>query len=372
MWDTQHAVLFSQSLCMNASELKITLPWDPILWEAQNATEFINALSVTPPAPYYLSVLKAYTNPRSASAPTHLNALSRVLILHGLMSISWDLSRRDQTSLGLSLTRNLPWQTRISACYDAWKADFDNYTTSVLSSLSFSPNLHAKFQRFTVANLAVCHTAQLILSADIIDLQINAGARHIIGRPVTASDKERSRIRINEWICENGGERASKATWHAARLFRDGVRKLENWNVDEMFHYPWCLYLATLTCWTLQHASAKAAMAKLFVHPDSRDNVRRMSEREKGNSFMQHERLGGDGEGEEDDWDSKAEMNALISAMTRLEAGRGGFAQDMWRAAGKGKIGGLLGCMVKQLGTVRWAVVREGMIVLRGLLEGPF
>lgn len=358
MWDTQHAVLFSQSLCMNASELKLTLPWDPAVWEAATAEEWFSLMRYAPPPPQYLSILKMYTNPSGSSPPLHLNALSRALILHGLMSVSWDLNRRDQTSLSLAVTSSssLPWQSRISGCYERWKTDFDTYTNAVLSSLSFSPFYQAKFQRFTVANLAVYHTAQLILEVDIIDLQIHAGARHIIGRPVTDTDRVRSRTRISDWIKRDEGKSAGRAAWHAARLFRDGVRKLENWNVDEMFHYPWCLYLSTLMCWTLHSAALEAS---------GRQGLPKASE-----GSLTLNSASDDPDDEDSDWDSRAEMNALISSLTRLDPSKDAFVRDLWGVAGKYRTAGLVRCMVKQLNTVRWAVVREGMIVLKGLLEG--
>jgi hypothetical protein len=102
MWDTQHAVLFSQSLCMNASELKLTLPWNESLWQAETAEEWHRLHLSEQSQPLYLSVLKSYINPGSGSRLRALNALSRVLMLHGLMSVAWDLNRRDQTSLGVS------------------------------------------------------------------------------------------------------------------------------------------------------------------------------------------------------------------------------------------------------------------------------
>lgn len=101
MWDTQHAVLFSQSLCMNAAELKLTLPWNESLWEAETPDEWRKIYSMEKPQPLYLSVLKSYINPGSEPRRWPLSGLSRVLMLHGLMSIAWDLNRRDQTSLGV-------------------------------------------------------------------------------------------------------------------------------------------------------------------------------------------------------------------------------------------------------------------------------
>lgn len=84
---------------MSAFELRISLPVNPTTWEADSAEEWYNNYK-TEIETSFLSVLKVYVNPGSSSPPPHLNALSRLLILHGLMSISWDMKRRDQTSLG--------------------------------------------------------------------------------------------------------------------------------------------------------------------------------------------------------------------------------------------------------------------------------
>lgn len=98
LWDTQHAVLFSQSLCMSSFELRTTLPCSQAAWEASSAEEWWRYARKERQISY-LAVLKAYMNPDSSQFPP-LNALSRLLVLHGLMSIQWDMKRRDQTSLG--------------------------------------------------------------------------------------------------------------------------------------------------------------------------------------------------------------------------------------------------------------------------------
>jgi hypothetical protein len=85
---------------MSASELKLTLPWNECLWQAETAEEWHKLHLQEKTQPLYLSVLKTYVNPVAISGPRSLNALSLVLILHGLMSVTWDLNRRDQTSLG--------------------------------------------------------------------------------------------------------------------------------------------------------------------------------------------------------------------------------------------------------------------------------
>lgn len=352
MWDTQHAILFAQILCLNASEIKATLPWDTTIWEADTAEEWLHLRRKAPACPQYLTVLQLYTDPGASAAPSHLNALSRMLVFHGLMSLSWDFRRRDQTALNKNTAgTGVRWQTKIGACYAKWKEDFDRYAKETLSALPRDSVQRVEFQRSAVASSAIYHTAQLVLEVEIADLQIRAGAKHILGRPVTELDRQRSRARLNEFIARDERKSVGRATWHAAQLIRDGIRKLDNWDVDGMIHYPWCLYLATLMCWTISSAvaeSGKEELRKSFydsMHPD-------------------HVVVDDD-----DEWDSKTDMNALISALTRLDPARQTFAGDVWLAAGTYRPHGLLTCMFKHLGTIRWAVIREGSIVLENLIN---
>ena len=61
------------------------------------------------------------------------------------------------------------------------------------------------------------------------------------------------------------------------------------------------------------------------------------------------------------DWDAEAEMNALVSAMSRSSP------EDLWKVAGRYRTADLPRIMAKHLCTVRWAVVQEGMVVLKRL-----
>jgi hypothetical protein len=174
------------------------------------------------------------------------------------------------------------------------------------------------------------------LHVEIIDLQIFAGASHIIGRPVLKADRDRSRQRIEEWA-RNDSIHAAKAASHAAHLLRDGIRRLKNWDAGDVFHYPWCLYLAALTCWTFQTCS-NADPANGNEADDAVSNT-----------------------DEDADWDAKAEMGALVSAMSRAKL------EDLSKVASKYRKGDLPRIIAKQLSRIRWAVVQEGMIVLNGL-----
>lgn len=54
-------------------------------------------------------------------------------------------------------------------------------------------------------------------------------------------------------------------------------------------------------------------------------------------------------------------MNALISSMTAIGP------EGLSRLAGKQSTSGLIAVVAKHLGNIRWAVVYEGMKVLKGL-----
>ncbi|KAF2836187.1 hypothetical protein M501DRAFT_996898 [Patellaria atrata CBS 101060] len=341
MWDVQHAVLFCQSLCMSAFELRSTLPCDQAVWEADSAESWQQLRRQQKPPPLFLTILKIYLAPAALPPPKNLNALSRLLLLHGLMSISWDMKRRDQTSLGLVATDPHvgDWKHRLATSYDAWKSDFDSFCKEHSSHLnsSTSTDLKREFACYATAYNAIYHAAHIILNAEFLDLQIYAGARHILGRPVGRPDYARSQRVVKKWVAD-APKSAAKSAWHGAHILRDGITNLDDFDAMGLFHYPWCLYLATITCWAFHHA------------------------RPSSSAVLEDDR------GPEDDdemvWDARAEMEAVVLEMA--EAGPEALA----RGAGKRRTGGLTAVVAKCLSRVRWAVVHDGMMVLRGLVPG--
>jgi hypothetical protein len=320
---------------MSAFELRVCLPCDPVTWEAESADQWHNHFKVERQTSF-LSVLKTYVNLGFATPPPSINALSRLLILHGLMSLSWDMKRREQTSLGFAGPAASDRQNRLAESYDKWKVDFDTYCMSMALHMKDNAILKKEFTQFSTSCIAIFHAAHITLNVEILDLQIYAGARHIIGRPVTRPDYDRSRRILKQWVKPDGSQEAVKASWHAAHLLRDGIMNLDGWDVNEAFHYPWCLYLATLTCWAFHFAS------------------RDLNDQDSGATDA----------GQNDDivWDAQAEMNALVSGMTSV------IPENLWKMAGKYPSSGLTAVMGKHLSSVRWAVVHEGMKVLRGLV----
>ncbi|KAF1969886.1 hypothetical protein BU23DRAFT_538935 [Bimuria novae-zelandiae CBS 107.79] len=318
MWDTQHAVLFCQSLCMSAFELRSNLPCDQSLWEADSAESWHHLRQKQPASPLFLSCLKMYLNPSAPiSVPKNLNALSRALLLHGLMSIAWDMQRRDQTALGVIDTNPLGnWQSRLATSYMAWNHDFSAFCSSYLAHLpSASHPLAREFLAFRTALSSLYHAAHILLHTPFLDLQIYAGARHILGRPVARADYARSQKIVKKWVADNIKE-AGKAVWHAAALVDQGVPVLdgEESSADlggsRLWHVPWAVYLGTLTVWGVWYA-------RPLPNP-------------------------GPWEDDEDEiiWDPQAEMKALLKTVLKSEPERllqAGYERGI--AGGLGKRG---------------------------------
>ena len=301
MWDTQHAVLFCQSLCMSAFELRSNLPCDQSLWEADSAETWHQLRQKQHTTPLFLSCLKMYLHPNAATVPKNLNALSRSLLLHGLMSVAWDMQRRDQTALGVIETNPLGnWQARLATSYTTWYNDYDAFCTQYTSCLPSPDHFLAKeFQVMRAATLSLYHAAHILLHTPFLDLQIYAGARHILGKPVARHDYARSQRVVKKWVAENIKE-AGKAVWHAAALVADGVDILDSElgsndvGGGRLWHHPWAIYLGTLVVWGVWYARpAPSASDQLPPHlQDDEDEII---------------------------WDPSAEMKTLLVAIAKSD-----------------------------------------------------
>ncbi|KAI4594185.1 hypothetical protein KJ359_008460 [Pestalotiopsis sp. 9143b] len=369
MWDTQHAVLFCQSLCMSAFELRLSMPCSQALWEAKDESAW-KAIQASDPQPEvsYLNALKRYLCSPGIQRPMNLNAFSRVLVLHGLMSVAWDLERRDQTALGVvSCVGGVSWRSKLEVAYDGWKVDWDAYAAEYdikLRQRSQSGGEDAdeecravrrEFATFATAYSSVYHAAHILLKSSFLDVQIYAGSRHILGRPVQKRDYVRSEKVVKQWALgtaeqqsgtptPGGGDqrssstnRAAAAAIHAAHMLSDASANLDDFDSMGIFHLPWCLYLATLTLWAYNHA------------------------RPSGRSW------GGPGDDEDGEmvWDARKDMDELLAGLR---------AAKPWDLGGQGQgqprrsTGGLTWIMAEALSKTRWGIVHAGVLVLKALI----
>jgi hypothetical protein len=369
---------------MSSFELRLELPCSQSIWEARDPTSWVSAWRSTLSTDHrtlYLPTLKSYLT-SNVPRPTGLGALSRILVLHGLMSIAWDMQRRDQTSLGVvsdgngSGNRDASWRKPVSKAYDVWKVDFDAYCTAAIARfqrgqqgqqmsginpLDDEETQRKEFMAFAAAYNAVYHSAQVLLNMDFLDVQIYAGARHILGRPVQQKDYLRSAQVVKRWAsssqpagsssakdsagahsgehASSGSQSASTAAWHAARMLRESMGILIESDAMNLFHVPWCLYLVTLTCWAFHHARPTRG--------------RRGAEDDDDHDFEDDEMV----------WDPHSEMKGLLTSMSET-ANR----KDSVLAWERRRTNGLVWIMADALTKVRWGIVHSGVVVLRGLV----
>ncbi|KAG0152974.1 hypothetical protein PDIDSM_1933 [Penicillium digitatum] len=318
MWDTQHAVLFSQSLCMSAFEIRSALPCGSAAWDASSAREWSQHAFREENRPF-LTVLKGYITPAAVARPRELNVFSRIVVLHGLMSVSADLKRRDQTTLRSETPERVgAWTPRMGRSYDLWKVDFDADCLAIKLARTASPR---QFTGLKISGYALYHAAYLALNIEVLDLQIVAGASQILGRTVTEADQARSLRNITRWLQEESGPACTTAQ-QAASLLQDAVLSLHDWDQADSFHFPWCLYLCTLACWVFHRG------------PNLTSDENRIN----------------------------TDLSSLIVMLTNSPS-----LPELAVLSGKYCPRPLAAAMAKQLATVRWAVVHDAMKVLMRL-----
>ncbi|KAL1645387.1 hypothetical protein SLS61_008327 [Didymella pomorum] len=280
-----------------------------------------------PPPPLFLSCLKMYLHPNATAVPKNLNNFSRSLLLHGLMSVAWDMQRRDQTSLGDPISANPlgNWQSRLAASYTAWHADYESFCNAYTARLPSQDHFLAKeFQVMRSATLSLYHSAHILLHTPFLDLQIYAGARHILGRPVARADYARSQRIVKRWVAENIKE-AGKAVWHAAALVHQGVEVLDgelDVGAGRLWHHPWAVYLGTLVVWGVWYARPQPATGDMP-------------------SF------GGFQDEDEIIWDPAAEMKGLLEMIGKAEPEmllQVGYKDGISGVVGKRGTNGLAAC----------------------------
>ena len=91
-----HAILFNHPPSLSASDINLTLPCDAVLWDC-NLSEWAVMRHKYHSTPHFFTTLKSFvTQTRSL---TTLDPWSFAHILHGLMSVSWNLSQKEMRTM---------------------------------------------------------------------------------------------------------------------------------------------------------------------------------------------------------------------------------------------------------------------------------
>jgi hypothetical protein len=344
IWDTQNATCYSFMPNMSIQSLQIGIPCSRKLWEASNGAEWRELLPQYDQDYTLLSLVKGFANSdnKMLSKPPRADWLSFNLALHGLMSMANDMLHFDNRSIYLGDLKDddssSPWRENMSESLESWKARYDAFAMETIWEMQSEP-LHCAFQRDSMAVFALYHTAHIVINCEIRYLQTAAGAKAIFGHIVTPSDYEESCKWVKQWVTSRPDD-AGRAAWHAAQMFREGMLNLKNWEVHGVFHYPWCLYIGTLTCWAYHHFGGKGAKSSLRHELCDHSSTAKMKELQDC---------------------SRHKMNHLVATMASVTPA------NMDRVMGRCCVHGLTIEMAKYLRGVRWTAAYEAMKILEGL-----
>jgi hypothetical protein len=325
---------------MSIHSLHVGLPCSTSLWEAETAAEWRVLIRQDGDAQTLLSTVKKFVASGNEMLPQTYDRLTFQLALHGLMSMCNDMLHFDNRSIYLGDLEGsdnswAPWRQNIAESLETWKAKYDAFAMETIWNLACEP-LHCVFQRDSMSFFALYHTAHIVINCEIRHLQTAAGAKAIFGHIVTPSDYEESCAWVRQWV-KKSPSAAGRAAWHAAQMFREGMLNLLNWDVHGEFHYPWCLYIGTLTCWAFHHFGAEG--------------------QERG-SVCDHS---GPGKRKALRESSRSKMNHLVATMASVTP------VNMDRIMGNCCTHGLTIEMAKYLRGVRWTAAYEAMKILEGL-----
>ncbi|KAL1860934.1 hypothetical protein Plec18167_003785 [Paecilomyces lecythidis] len=269
--DATHAIMFGHPAVMVVQEIRLPLPCDEALWSATSPAEVgmvescLHANAIKPTT--FLQGLKRTLTGRKVRT----NTFGRIVLMAGLLSISWHMRQREQQMSTLEVPQAMAvpemWRTTLVEAFDFWKRDFDENMNHMQTAPNGWQTWGAPFDQMSVSDHATVlhHLGHLAMHIDIADCQIAAGARTITSRTITAADRDRVTEKMTKW-CRS--ENAPQAVHHAVQLLHKflvrrygpagaGLRVYSTRD-DRLLCRPWVLYFAALVVWCYSHFKRKA------------------------------------------------------------------------------------------------------------------
>ncbi|CAJ2512342.1 Uu.00g053570.m01.CDS01 [Anthostomella pinea] len=267
--DSIHATMFGHSTVMVAHEMRLPLPCDEQLWKATSGAEVAridaNLMSNGIKPISFLEGLKRTL----AGDEVQTSAFGRQILMAGLLSVSWHMNQRDLQLSSLGDAQRLlggrdKWRSTLTKAFDSWKTDFDKSlqrSDSVVDPYSYDKRNEAKvvFESRTVLH----HLAHMAMHVDIVDCQIFARAKRLLGRAIGAQDLSSAQRRMEKLWAPSA--KARDATFYAVKFLcfalldhsttstshRYGQSGGAAYNArdDVLLNRPWVLYFAALVVW---------------------------------------------------------------------------------------------------------------------------
>ncbi|KAL8286524.1 hypothetical protein RQP46_004541 [Phenoliferia psychrophenolica] len=241
MIDSEHSTIFGHTRALSAFQVRLNLPWDEAEWTSPSAQAWQELRSQTSyvPPPSFATTMKNSLSPMGGHPPS--SSLASCIIIYGLISVLGDLRAKDKVVMGVEgFAAESRWISVIGRALGSWKARLE------------AACLNRFAQNQLWSGLAVQAIAQISLFTDLVDIQILAGLRRVLGKRVGKVAYEHARQNLIAWA---KSEQGAEAVWHAVTFLRtyllhridSGERGTE---LADIPHLPYCLYLATTVCWS--------------------------------------------------------------------------------------------------------------------------
>ncbi|KAL1861670.1 hypothetical protein VTK73DRAFT_6978 [Phialemonium thermophilum] len=297
--DSVHATMFGHSTVMVAHEMRLPLPCDEKLWNATSGAEVARIDSdlvnqgIKP-----ISFLEGLKRTLS-NQEVHTNSFGRTVLMAGLLSVSWHMNQRDLqvSSLGNVVSQALggrdKWRGTLTRAFDSWKNDFDKALLSENAEVSdpyaFDSGAASRTSVVLETRTVMHHLAHMAMHVDIVQLQIFARAKRLLGRVIGIQDLNSTQRRIRDVWAPSA--KARDATYYALKFLCSVLvpeesgeplpsayeRPDEPYSTreDNLLNRPWVLYFAALVVWC--YGYAREGPCPGFVPPTTKqEKVQRM------------------------------------------------------------------------------------------------
>jgi hypothetical protein len=271
--DTQNTIFFSQNPNMSILDIDLDLPCNPSAWEAGTAEQWQEFADFESQSPYLHSVLQDYMADTPDAGQTALNALSHILVLYGLIAISWEIQHRNRVDLGIRRCSNLGnLGNQLAASLEMWKAKFDMYRIDFQTSLRSTRLDHgaavvSQFRSYVGGATVLYHIAHVVLNAPVVEMQKYIGAFSSNDSAHRTHNFDQDGYGLKAW---SSGTPASYAIWHAGQAVREAILETDLDGEQGTISLCWSLYLAALVCTLFADLRSEGENAAL---PGQRDRI---------------------------------------------------------------------------------------------------
>lgn len=276
--DSVHATMFGHSTVMSSHEMRLPLPCDEKMWNATSSAEVgrieANLMSAGNKPTSFLEGLKQTLSKNQVQT----NSFGRTILMAGLLSVSWHMNQRDMqiNSLGTGVREALggrdKWRSTLTRAFDSWKGDFD---TSLYNSDPYKYDGTSRNEANVVfeSRIVLHHLAHMAMHVDIIDCQVFARAKRLLGRAIGPIDLNNTQRKMTkQWA---PSVQARDATFYAYKFLasvmcpdespatagtpRSGYSSQSSTEPysardDVLLNRPWVLYFAALVVWSYGYA----------------------------------------------------------------------------------------------------------------------